>query len=131
MRVENLTSLLEASVSNLRSLCQVTLINAMSHERMTPLNKIMSLCKSIAEKASSITQCRDQANLIWDSCERMRLMTESQIMHLQQDCQKLQPKITQLPQNSLQAFYEDCLKPFVKDIEISGLKVSFDFSSVP
>ena len=96
-RVENVSPVIESSLQHLRNLCQITLTNALSHERMTPLNKIITLCQSIVEKASNITQCKDQARIIWDNCERMRLMTESQLMHLRSECNKLQPRLTQLP----------------------------------
>ena len=56
------------------------------------------------------------------SClERMRLMTESQIMHFKSECKQLKLKLTNLPAKSFGDFFDFVLAPYRKDIELSGL----------
>ena len=89
LRVQDSLSDLELGMHELRRSCQSALINALSHESFTPLNKILSMTEVIAQKAESLEQCRRMAGLIRDSCERMRFMIQSQIMQYKFECGRL------------------------------------------
>ena len=80
IKIEELTQDIELSLLRLRRHCQATLTNALSHERITPLNKIIAMTQSILMRSQSVEQCKEHAAMIRDCCERLRLMTESQIM---------------------------------------------------
>lgn len=47
LEVQDLTKVIESTLDKLKHHCQVVLTNALSHERMTPLNQILNLSSQI------------------------------------------------------------------------------------
>ena len=111
VRVEDLSPVMETTLTDLRALCQTTLTNALAHERMTPLNKILSFCTSIRQ-TTSLDQVKGFIQVVQDTCDRMRILTESQIMQLQVECNRLKPKFVNLHHVTLRNYLEECLQPF-------------------
>ena len=103
----------------------MTLTNALSHERITPLNKTIAMCRNILDRCSKVAQCKAQASHIYASLERLRLMTESQIMQLQSECDLLQIKRKPLRNNSVRELFDEALGPFASDLDLNDLKVEY------
>lgn len=63
MRLNELTNVLELSLSRLQRHCQTTLANALSHERVTPLNKILGFSRSmLREDKLDIEKLKEKAH---------------------------------------------------------------------
>ena len=79
LRVQDVLPDLEDQLHSLRRTCNSMLVNALSHESFTPLNKILAMTDLILQHAKSLEHCKQQVALIHDTCDRMRLMMQSQI----------------------------------------------------
>lgn len=54
MKVEDLIPEIQVQLDSLRQSCQKTLVNALSHESFTPLNKILQMTDMILQKCSTV-----------------------------------------------------------------------------
>lgn len=126
-----MTDALDTALFNLQRHCQATLTNALAHERITPLNKMLAFCQTILSQSSTVDQCRIQAEQIRANLERMRLMTESQISQYQFECKRLRLSPGPMRADRVQCYINDILSLFAKDIELSSLMVTFQIEIDP
>jgi hypothetical protein len=49
LEVQDLSKVIECTLDKLKQHCQMVMTNALSHERMTPLNQILTLSSQIIE----------------------------------------------------------------------------------
>lgn len=54
LKVDDLTEDIEVSLDRLRRHCQMTLTNALCHERITPIHKMLALSTQIAQVSSTL-----------------------------------------------------------------------------
>lgn len=127
MRIEDILPDLEFQLLRLRRSCQTTLVNALSHESFTPLNKIMSMTESILTKGTTVDHCRKFARLIQDSCERMRLLIQSQIYQFKYESRTLDLKSAPLGQESLDFLFDEIKKSYETDIHLNQMKLKYEF----
>jgi K+-sensing histidine kinase KdpD len=77
LRVQDVLPDLEEQLGQLRRYCTSALVNALSHESFTPLNKMLTMTDIILTKANTLEQCKKQVALIYEICERMKFMMQS------------------------------------------------------
>lgn len=85
-------------------------MNALSHERLTPLNSLINMSEilmKMCEKSSALENLSDESRdfytfvikyskTIWSVSKLMHMMTSSQINHYQIDCKRVQFTLSML-----------------------------------
>jgi hypothetical protein len=124
-RISNLTSSLTSSLEKLRSHYSSMLTNALSHERIEPLTRIIGLSSELKTSQSFTQVERYNADKIYQQSKKMLLLTESQIKHFQIECKKFSPDNRPI-QCSLKTFIEEQFENFGTDIQQKQLSVKIN-----
>jgi K+-sensing histidine kinase KdpD len=69
-----------------------------------------------------------QAKQIMASCERLRLMTESQILQYKHQIERLSLKPHSLTNDTIYGFLNALVRPFEKDVELAGMRIEYRVS---
>ena len=127
LKIEDLIPELQTQLATLRRTCQKTLVNALSHESFTPLNKIMSMTELIMQKAQTVEQCKKQIALVQENCERMRFLIQSQIYQYKFESGLLNLNQAPLNRDSLERLVSAVQKPFDAELQLKNLKITASF----
>lgn len=77
LKIENVNDLVKSFFRECQEDWRRTFINALSHERITPINKLLNLSRQLALEELDTTKIRAMAEQSWQICEKMRLLTVS------------------------------------------------------
>ena len=125
---EDQTEILQKALIKLQKHSQKVIINALSHERMTPLNSILNISEIILKEKTFNDQYLKNIEVIWSSAKLMHLLTLSQIIQYKIYCKQftVQPEKSIFP--TLEQFLVDFLKPFQINLRAKGMTIEMNIA---
>ena len=125
---EDQTEILQKAVIKLQKHSQKVIINALSHERMTPLNSIINISEIILREKALSDQYLKKIDVIWSSAKLMHLLTLSQIIQYKIYCKQFTVQPEKPHFLTLEQFLVDFLKPFQVNLKAQGMTIEMNIA---